>query len=60
MILKLQAQGWTWKSKVHESGGKAPCWNETVSIDVKSLADTLVLKVCDEDIGGTQELIGKI
>ena len=35
--LILPGQGWTWKSQVIDSGGKKPEWNETVSIEVKSL-----------------------
>ena len=58
--LKLKAQGWSWKSKVVQEGGKTPAWNETVSIDVNSLQDKLVLKVWDSDLDGcSKELIGK-
>lgn len=34
--LSLQDSDWTWKSKTIESGGKAPVWNETVEVEVKS------------------------
>ena len=34
--LNLYNQFWSWKSKVIESGGKTPKWNETVIININS------------------------
>ena len=43
--LNLYNQFWSWKSKVIESGGKTPTWNETVEIPVKNQNQMLTIKV---------------
>ena len=55
--LHLYSQYWTWKSKIIESGGKTPVWNETVSVDVKTATQNLTLKVLDEDLGGAKDTV---
>ena len=55
--LSLPSQSWSWKSKVVESGGKTPAWNETVEIEVKSFGQKLEIKIRDEDLGGSSEAV---
>ena len=57
MELNIFDQFWSWRSKTVESGGKTPTWNETVTIPVKSQAHALVIKIEDEDLGGSHEAV---
>jgi len=58
VCLDLYSQFWSWKSKVIESGGKEPVWNEQVSVDVNTARQKLNIAVKDEDLGDTSETIG--
>ena len=56
--MSLPDQKWSWKSKVIDSGGKTPEWNEDVPpVDIKTTAQKMEIVVCDEDVAGTQDVI---
>ena len=55
--LHLYDQFWDWKSKVVESGGKEPTWNETVEIPIKRQDQDLTIKVMDDDLGDAKEMV---
>ena len=57
VTLNLAEQFWSWKSKVVESGGKTPNWNETVEIPVKNQEQDMLLKVMDDDLGSLEEMV---
>lgn len=40
----------SWSTKEQVNAGKTPRWNESVSVDVKSLAGYLVMTVYDVDV----------
>ena len=56
--LNLYNQFWSWKSKVVESGGKTPTWNETVIIPIKNQKQNLTIKVLDDDLGDNYDNVG--
>jgi len=58
VCLDLFTQFWSWKSKVIESGGKEPVWNEQVIVDVNTTKQKLQIRVKDEDLGDAEETIG--
>ena len=53
-FVELELGKWEWKSKVIQSGGKNPVWNETVEIPVEKFDKKLEIKVKDEDIGSSE------
>ena len=55
--LHLYDQFWDWKSKIVESGGKTPTWNETVEIPIKNQDQNLTIKVMDDDLGDAKEMV---
>ena len=57
VTLSLAEQFWNWKSKVIESGGKTPNWNETVEIPIKNQEQDMLLKVMDDDLGSLEEMV---
>ena len=48
------------KTKEHTDGGKAPRWNETLTIDVKYVGDDIEIAVMDAELMGKDNLIGKV
>jgi hypothetical protein len=58
VCLDLHSQFWSWKSKVIESGGKEPVWDEQVTVDVNTTKQKLNISVKDEDLGDSVETIG--
>ena len=38
------------KTKVKDSAGKMPVWNETFQLDIKYIGDDMFIKVFDEDV----------
>jgi len=58
VCLDLYSQFWSWKSKVIESGGKEPVWDEQVTVDVNTTKQKLNISVKDEDLGDSVETIG--
>lgn len=55
VVFKTRDQ--VFKTKVHNSGGKTPVWNQTFEIDVKYIGDELNLTVFDEDVT-TSDTVG--
>lgn len=52
--VKLEYLGIKYKTKVHESGGKTPAWNETFVIPLGSISDELHIECKDDDVVGAK------
>ena len=39
-----------------ENGGKTPCWNECIELEVVNISDDILLRVMDENIASNAEI----
>ena len=39
-----------------ENGGKTPCWNEVIELEVTNISDDILLRVMDENIATNAEI----
>ena len=53
---KLTYMGTPYKTRVHESGGKAPVWNQAFEIRIGSLSDEILVEVKDDDVVGAKHI----
>lgn len=47
----VKFNGRTYKTRVHQSGGKQPRWGDEFELPVEALSDEVYFDVMDEDVG---------
>ena len=55
--LTIAFNGKKYKTKVHDSGGKTPVWNNTFTLEVTNPSEELILRCWDQDLT-TSDAVG--
>ena len=56
-FISIKYKGQEYKTRAIDGGGKNPKWNETLSIPIDSVDDSITL-ICFDDDGNSSDLVG--